>query len=169
MRIIVVSDNHGNQSILKIIHHIYSSLYKEKVLFIHLGDSQTKNINDLNGYICVKGNNDEFLDLPKKQRIIVQDKRIHFSHGDEKIDEIKKDIDLHHPDIYLYGHTHLVKEQIYNNCLLLNPGSITLPRDEQTGSFLILNIDKTISYKIIRIRIEKLLNGYHYFINYNSK
>ena len=91
MRIIIVSDNHGNQNILKILYHIYSSLYKDNVKFIHLGDSQTTSINDLNNFICVKGNNDT-LDLPKFQRLTVLDKRIHFSHGDEGLDEIKKDI-----------------------------------------------------------------------------
>ncbi len=89
MRIVIVSDNHGNVDILKIIYHIYSSLYKEDVKFIHLGDSQTTNINDLNGFICVKGNNDT-LDLPIRQRLTILDKRIHFSHGDEGLDEIKK-------------------------------------------------------------------------------
>lgn len=96
MRIIIVSDNHGNPDILKILYHIYSSLYKDNVKFIHLGDSQATNINDLNNFICVKGNNDT-LDLPKFQRLTVLDKRIHFSHGDEGLDEIKKDIDQHHP------------------------------------------------------------------------
>ena len=93
MRIIIVSDNHGNQNILKILYHIYSSLYKDNVKFIHLGDSQTTSINDLNNFICVKGNNDT-LDLPKYQRLTVLDKRIHFSHGDEGLDEIKKDLNL---------------------------------------------------------------------------
>ena len=70
MRIIIVSDNHGNQNILKILYHIYSSLYKDNVKFIHLGDSQATNINDLNNFICVKGNNDT-LDLPKFQRLTI--------------------------------------------------------------------------------------------------
>ena len=148
MRIVIVSDNHGNQNILKILYHIYSSLYKDNVKFIHLGDSQATNIND----------------LPKFQRLTVLDKRIHFSHGDEGLDEIKKDIDQHHPDIYLYGHTHLVKEQIYNNCLILNPGSITLPRDDWHGSYIILTIDKKVTYKVVRINVETILNQYQCFI-----
>ena len=69
MRIVIVSDNHGNQNILKILYHIYSSLYKDNVKFIHLGDSQATNINDLNNFICVKGNNDT-LDLPKLNIVI---------------------------------------------------------------------------------------------------
>lgn len=158
MQIIVVSDNHGNQDILKIIHHIYFSLYKENVLFIHLGDSQARDIQDLKGYTCVKGNNDT-LDLPKLQRLKILNKRLHFSHGDEGFDKIKKDIDLHHPDIYLYGHTHLVKEQIYNNCLILNPGSITLPRDDWHGSYIILTIDKKMTYKVVRINVESFFKS----------
>lgn len=119
MQIIVVSDNHGNQDILKIIYHIYSSLYKKNVIFLHLGDSQAKNIEDLRGYICVKGNNDH-IELPKKQRILILDKRIHFSHGDESYREILNDIDYHHPDLYLVGHTHTVFHKPYKNCLILN-------------------------------------------------
>lgn len=80
------------------------------------------------------------------------------------MDEIKKDIDQHHPDIYLYGHTHLVKEQIYNNCLILNPGSITLPRDDWHGSYIILTIDKKVTYKVVRINVETFLNQYQCFI-----
>ena len=80
------------------------------------------------------------------------------------LDEIKKDIDQHHPDIYLYGHTHLVKEQIYNNCLILNPGSITLPRDDWHGSYIILTIDKKVTYKLVRINVETFLNQYQCFI-----
>lgn len=164
MQIVVISDNHGNQDILKIIRHIYTSLYKEQVLFIHLGDSQAQNIQDLSGYICVKGNNDSYLDLPLKQRMLIEGKKIHFSHGDEGIKQIKKDIDLHHPDIYLYGHTHLVTNEIYKNCLILNPGSITLPRDEWHGSYLILKIQDKITYKVVRLNIESFLKQYQCFL-----
>lgn len=167
MQIIVISDNHGNQDILKIIHHIYSSLYKENVIFLHLGDSQAKNMNDLNGYICVKGNNDN-IELPKKQRIRILDKRIHFSHGDESYGEILNDIDCHHPDLYLVGHTHIVYQHMYKNCLILNPGSITLPRDSELGSFMVLTIDQDISFKVVRIQIEKLLSEYQCFIQYKG-
>lgn len=73
MRIIVLSDNHGNQDILIILKHIYTSLYKDQVQFIHLGDSQSK--KRLNGFICVKGNNDS-INLPKTQELNIGHKKI---------------------------------------------------------------------------------------------
>ena len=105
--------------------------------------------------------NNELIEYPDGY---IELKPFFMDHIFQDLDEIKKDIDQHHPDIYLYGHTHLVKEQIYNNCLILNPGSITLPRDDWHGSYIILTIDKKVTYKVVRINVETFLNQYQCFI-----
>lgn len=165
MRILVVSDNHGNQDILVILRHIYTSLYKDQVQFIHLGDSQSK--KRLNGFVCVKGNND-LLTLPKTQELKIEHKKIYCTHGDEfeySLDELYRTIDLYKPDIFLFGHTHCVITEKYKHTLILNPGSLTLPRDGKNGSYMILNIENNqVSYKIIRIDIEILMKQYGWLI-----
>lgn len=169
MRVIVVSDNHGNQDILLIIKHIYSSLYKNQVQFVHLGDSQSK--KKLHGFTCVKGNND-LLDLPKIQEFQINHKKIYCTHGDEyeySLEELYRTIDIYKPHIFLFGHTHCVIAEKYKNTLILNPGSITLPRDGKNGSYMILNIENNqVSYKIIRIDIDMLMKQYGWLISHKK-
>lgn len=45
-------------------------------------------------------------------------------------------------DIVVYGHTHVGSIEQMENVLLLNPGSISRPRDGKPPSFMVLHIDK---------------------------
>ncbi|MFA6755734.1 MAG: metallophosphoesterase family protein, partial [Bacilli bacterium] len=56
--------------------------------------------------------------------------------------------------IFLFGHTHEKLETKVGNTYLFNPGSLTYPRDSNTGSFLVINIDEKtneIKWKFIDI------------------
>lgn len=59
-KIVVMSDNHGMDYMLNYV--------KDKEphadYYVHCGDSEVPYPELLNGYICVKGNNDWGLDLP---------------------------------------------------------------------------------------------------------
>ena len=54
--------------------------------------------------------------------------------------------------------------QLAERLLRRNPGSITLPRDDWHGSYIILTIDKKVTYKVVRINVETFLNQYQCFI-----
>ena len=56
-------------------------------------------------------------------------------------------------DIAVYGHTHMV-EYIPGNPLVINPGSVARPRDENRGSFMIMELFKDIAPKITIIRMK---------------
>lgn len=161
MKLLIVSDNHGNQKILSILKHIYRNMYKDNITFFHLGDSQARSMQDLAGYICIKGNNDD-LELPKSKEIILNHKKMYLTHGDEYepigYKEIKKD--LKNYDFFIFGHTHMVIAKKYQNTWIFNPGSLTLPRDNPLGSYLLVDLDCPESYKVIRFRYDILEKNY---------
>ena len=56
-------------------------------------------------------------------------------------------------DVAVFGHTHVAIEQIIDGVLIVNPGSISRPRDAANGSFMMLDLqpDKSPLVKLIRI------------------
>jgi hypothetical protein len=55
-------------------------------------------------------------------------------------------------DIALYGHTHIVDYRI-GPPLLLNPGSASRPRDDNRGSFIVMELKAETEPKITIIRL----------------
>ena len=56
-------------------------------------------------------------------------------------------------DIAIYGHTHMAVDTVLDDVRILNPGSISRPRDVRNGSFMVVDLaaDKTPCVKLIRI------------------
>ena len=52
-------------------------------------------------------------------------------------------------DIVCFGHTHASMIRKMDGVFLLNPGSVTFPRDGKPRSYAILDVDKEIHAKII--------------------
>ena len=52
-------------------------------------------------------------------------------------------------DIVCFGHTHASMIHKMDGVFLLNPGSVTFPRDGKPRSYAILDVDKEIHAKII--------------------
>lgn len=44
-------------------------------------------------------------------------------------------------DIIVYGHSHVGNEEHINNKIIINPGSISQPRDGLAPSFMIIEIN----------------------------
>lgn len=92
----------------------------------------------MDNFLYVKGNCDYSSSAPLKKDIIVENLKIHLEHGNNrnflinKLDYVSS-IDT---DIFLYGHTHIYKIEKINNTYLINPGSITRPRDGNIGTYL---------------------------------
>ena len=82
MKIVVISDNHGR---LDPIHRILDA-HPEADLFIHCGDSELPRYM-LDGYICVRGNNDfldyqEYVitDIGRESALIIHGTRLAYYH-----------------------------------------------------------------------------------------
>lgn len=133
MLIAVVSDTHR---VTKYINFA-KELIKSADILIHLGD----NVDDVeileqnfNGKVyAVAGNCDFSNKYPKEATIEVNGRKIFFTHGD--LYGVKNSINNIYyrgrelgVDIVLFGHTHEQVIEKAQNIILLNPGSISLPR-----------------------------------------
>ncbi len=136
MRIIVISDTHGDVKRLRsvVLRH------KSADLFLHLGDGAKeyfliKSIYPDLPFIITRGNCDfEYPKLPSQHILNVCSHIIFASHGHEY--GVKGGFDHYvnvacksHADIILYGHTHEKLTKYQNNIYIMNPGSLSRPRD----------------------------------------
>jgi len=133
MLIAVVSDTHRENKYI----NLAKELIKDADILIHLGD----NIDDVevlkSGFkgevYAVAGNCDYSAQYPKEVIIEVNGRKIFFTHGDlygvkhsmNNIYYRGKELGV---DIVLFGHTHVQIIEEEKDIILMNPGSISLPR-----------------------------------------
>lgn len=138
-----MSDNHGQDIILQMI----KELEPLADYYIHCGDSETSNQILLKGYICVRGNNDWYLDLPEQAYLEVEDKKLIITHGQHfgyfHREELMKDLlESSNAHILISGHTHIPSFKEEDGYYYINPGSTTLPRGGSPKSYAVLTIDQ---------------------------
>ncbi len=97
--------------------------------------------------IAVRGNCDSevdqmVLDFPimaTYSTILYKGKRLFLSHGHiYNEDNMPK---LSDGDIFIYGHTHIPKAEKKDNIFIINPGSITLPKENNPHTYGLLEGD----------------------------
>lgn len=141
-KIVVMSDNHGMDYMLNYV--------KDKEphadYYVHCGDSEVPYPELLNGYICVKGNNDWGLDLPKEARLEVEGYSILITHG-QYLGYFNRELAMndllttHQCQILLCGHTHIPMFVQDGDFYYINPGSTSLPRGGSQASYAVVTID----------------------------
>ena len=148
MKVLVISDTHGYEGdVLRI-------LYREKNvdLLIHCGgvESGQRKIQEMACCPCyfVKGNNDYFSDLPndvlvrigKYQALVTHGHLYGISMGKMRLEtEARK----RGAQIVMFGHTHYPHLEEKNGLMMVNPGSVTYPRQPgRQGSYLVLEVDE---------------------------
>lgn len=148
MKVLVISDTHGYEGdVLRI-------LYKESKidLLIHCGDvegGQWK-IQEMAGCPCwfVKGNNDYFWDLPEDVLINIGNIKVFVTHGHlygihTTKARVEAEARKRGAQIAMFGHTHYPYLEQKTGLTLLNPGSLTYPRQAgRQGSYMILEINE---------------------------
>lgn len=89
------------------------------------------------------------LDLPVIAPYIVYEKddiRFMVAHGhnitEDKLHKIVKQCKV---DVMITGHTHIRKAERYENCLIINPGSIAVPKGDGIPSFAVFE-NNTIKF-----------------------
>jgi len=151
LEIIIASDNHR---IIKGLTQILAH-YPDADYFLHCGDANLESDHDvMRSFIAVRGNtdyhegyaDDEFVDLASGERIwITHGHRYSVNFGtDNLVKNTKLGFTVTSPvDIILYGHTHKVDVKMQEGMLIINPGSITRPRDGvlQTYARLLITTD----------------------------
>ncbi|WP_251547171.1 YfcE family phosphodiesterase [Limosilactobacillus caecicola] len=136
MKVLFVSDNHGDEAILEQIRQTFGN--QVSALF-HCGDSNLASHQPgIQGYQTVIGNTDWGLDYPQVVTEQVDDQVVTVTHGHlYQVNMTLTPLLLlgqeTHADIIAYGHTHQLAVTMEEQRLFINPGSISFPRGTYTG------------------------------------
>ncbi len=153
MKIIVISDTHGDYRILRKI----ALMHRDADMFIHLGDGEM-DLHQLfscepwteQKFQCLKGNCDFrqsvmtyrslTIDLPYGHKIFA-------AHGDQfqvkyGTARIAYEARQNQADIVLYGHTHVSDCRYEDGLYIINPGSPSCPRDGNKPSYALIDVSE---------------------------
>ena len=149
MKIIIISDSHGNKIA---IDKIFKTQEFDYLFF--LGDG----LNDLGDYIyldnvyAVSGNCDFFSNVPNEREFYIKDIKFFITHGNKYF--VKKSLDFlkgrameENIDFACFGHTHNKVVERYNHTIFINPGTFYHKLNNKSYG-LILNIKNKNDYQI---------------------
>ena len=135
MKILIVSDTHGRDEKLE------AAVAVEQPFdyLIHCGDVEGREffIEALAECPCtiVAGNNDFFSDLPREDEIVLEGDKIMVTHGHNygvsmDLYGISEETAARECEMVCFGHTHKPVIEKKNGVLVINPGSLSFPRQE---------------------------------------
>lgn len=147
MKILVVSDTHGNNTNLR---KAIANMGENLDLMIHLGDfmCSTDVIKELAGcpVEMVKGNCDSFCNLQSAALIEIAGHKAFITHGHIYGGKwgigTMKDIALENgAEIIMFGHTHEPIIEKYPGITVINPGSLSRPRqDGHRPTYIVMTV-----------------------------
>jgi putative phosphoesterase len=149
MKILVVSDTHGRHESLRRV-----LLTEEPVdMLIHCGDTEggedwIRSHTQCMSVPIVRGNNDFFSNLPPELDLDICGLKAFITHGHgygismgvERLEEEARDRGA---DIALFGHTHRPFIEERDGLWLINPGSLSYPRQEgHRHTYIIMTVEE---------------------------
>lgn len=144
MRVLVFSDCHGRTYNMR---EVLETVNADHLIFLGDGLNETQEL--LKEYPNVKlwyvaGNCDRDPEAPIIDLVSLGNKRILFTHGHELGVNYGTDRLIYKAreagvDIVFYGHTHIAEKSYYDGLYVINPGSISRPRDGRP-SYAIIDI-----------------------------
>jgi len=148
MRILLVSDTHGhNNNFFQVIDE-----QGPFDMVIHCGDAEGSEYILEQAAGCplhiVMGNCDFFSDLPREEEIQVEGKKILITHGHYYsvncgVETLMEEAEARDIDIAVFGHTHRPTIAYGKKSMVLNPGSLTYPRqDGRQCSYMVLELEE---------------------------
>lgn len=148
MKILVISDSHGRREQLEKVFHKAGKVD----MVIHLGDvgADAEYIRKHAGCEThiIKGNNDFNADVPKEEILQIGKYKVWLTHGHRyhvnwELQTIADEAAGIGMDIVMFGHLHIPIIEYRSNVILINPGSVSLPRQEnRKGSYILMEIDR---------------------------
>ncbi len=146
MKMLIVSDNHGWDSILLELKRRYEG--KVDVL-IHCGDSELDAENPaVEGFAMVRGNCDLEDKYPNDLLESAEDCRVFITHGHRynvkmALTNLAMKAKEMGADFVFFGHSHTAGVEMVDGVLYLNPGSISLPRGRSEKTYAIVEVTKS--------------------------
>ncbi len=145
MKIVVFADSHGRML------QVYDAIERECAdMLIHLGD-YAHDVRELHHtypqlpLVQVRGNNDFERDVPLQRTLLEEGIALYLTHGHQErvsgssLGHLLREAKREHCTIAMYGHTHRMRLEMQEGILVLNPGSISLPRGGK-ASYAVLHI-----------------------------
>lgn len=148
MKILIVSDTHRrNENFLKVMEKV------GKIdLLVHCGDVEGSEYLISEAAGCpvemVQGNNDYFSSLPRETEFMIGDYKVWVTHGHNYYvsmgyEILKEEARSREVDIVMCGHTHRPVIEQERDLTLINPGSLSYPRQEgRVPSYVLMEIDR---------------------------
>ena len=137
---------------IRIGNRILRQLSRENYLLLHLGDVEGGEyyIEQIAGcpVEIISGNNDFFSELDKEKEITIGKYNVLLTHGHYYYVSLGTENILaegrgRRKDIVMFGHTHRPVIDIYDDITLINPGSISYPRQEgKKPTYIIMEMDE---------------------------
>lgn len=154
MRVLVISDTHG-------IHkNLNRVLAKERPYeqILHMGDIEgdEEYIESSAGcpVTAVRGNNDYFSNLPQERMIEIAGKRIFMTHGHyyyaaAGVEHLIREARGRDADMVMFGHTHYPMVRREGSLSVINPGSLSYPRQEgHRPSYIVMETGPSGDFEI---------------------
>lgn len=149
MKILIVSDTHRMDENLKKV------IAKEMPadMLIHLGDAEGSEmfIPEWVSPGCemqmIRGNNDFFSALDREREITIGPYQVLLTHGHYYnvslgVEQLRMEAQERGFDIIMYGHTHRPYFENHHGVVILNPGSLSYPRQEgRKPSYMIMELN----------------------------
>ncbi|WP_017472764.1 metallophosphoesterase family protein [Amphibacillus jilinensis] len=150
-KVLIISDSHGWLKEVELLKQRYQGKVDE---MIHCGDSELDyNQVEIQGYQRVAGNCDYDADYPDELAITIAGEKFFIAHGH-----------MHHVKMNLtsityrasevgariicHGHSHLAAATKVGDQLVINPGSIRMPRGRREETYAILEWDEQQNYHV---------------------
>ena len=147
MRILIVSDTHGSLRNFDIV----IEREKEIDLLLHLGDVEGDNDYMEAVMNCpvhiVGGNNDYFSGLPGEIELRIGKYKVFMTHGhgyyvSMDTRRLKQAARARGADIAMYGHTHRPDIDLEDGVKVINPGSLSYPRQSgRQATYIIMEVN----------------------------
>ena len=149
MKILIVSDTHRkNENLMKVLDR-----EGPVDMLIHLGDAEgseglyRKWLPVTTRLIVLKGNNDFFTELESEKEVRIGRSLCLLTHGhyyNVSLDTelLRKEAKARGFDVAMFGHTHRPFLETINGVTLLNPGSLSYPRQEgRRPTYMVMEVD----------------------------
>ncbi|WP_379965752.1 metallophosphoesterase [Ectobacillus sp. sgz5001026] len=146
MKALIVSDSHGLTSELKNLKQQYE---QEVDVMIHCGDSELS-IQETDGFEIVRGNCDYETSYPNDIVTEVEGIRLFITHGHRYNVKMTLQNVLYkarecQAQVVCFGHSHIMGAEVVAGTLLINPGSIALPRMRKEKTYVLLEIETNVA------------------------
>lgn len=148
MKVLIVSDTHKrNDNFFRVLAQV-----GPVDMVIHCGDIEGSEYTIEAAADCpvemVAGNNDFFSELPMEREFEIGKYKVMVTHGHHYYvsmgnERLKQEARNRGIDIVFYGHTHRPDIDLKDDVMVINPGSISYPRqDGRCPSYVLMDIDR---------------------------